>query len=45
MQNAQAFIIISRSFWHAFAEPQPSEESAIKSSGLGCQCLVLVWEL
>lgn len=41
MQNAQAFIIISRSFWHAFAEPQGSEESALKDTVLGRQCLVL----
>ena len=41
MQDAQAFIIISRSFWHAFADLQVSEESALKDTGVGRQCLVL----
>jgi len=41
MQNAHAFIIISRSFWHTFAEPQRSEETVLKDTGSGRQCLVL----
>jgi len=39
------FIVISWNFWHAFAEPQGSDESALKDTGLSRQCLVIGWEL
>jgi len=35
ISNNQAFTSFSPTLWHAFAEPQGSEEAIMKNSGLG----------